>query len=153
MFTQSFLIDSFALGDELTPERHGEMLEELNSEYLEWEITSSVIDSQLKAYFPHTSLSSDWGSLKAVSPLIINESRSPLAPSFSNNVSNFYAASANSVRPNYNLSYPFNESRVDFGDYGSDRQKLLEQRDEIIQHILDSQVSSFASNPFQQILK
>jgi hypothetical protein len=137
MSTQSFLLQ----GAGLTWEQRNKLLEELNNDYREWEITSSVIDSQLKAYFPHTSLSSDWGSLKAVNPLKINESRSPLAPSFSNNVSMFYTK-ANSVVPN--------GPRVDFGD---DRQKLLEQRDKIIQHILDSKINSFASNPFQQIFK
>jgi hypothetical protein len=127
MSTQSFYMD----GPRTTTwEQRDEMLEELNSEYNEWEITSSVIESQLRAYFPHTNLPSDWGGMM-----------NPLASTFSNNVSRFYAMT-DSIEPN----------GTEIGFIG-ERQKLLKQKDEIIQHILDSPVRSFTSNPFEQIFK
>jgi hypothetical protein len=138
MSTQFFFLNN---PETLGLEQYNKQMEELNSDYRDWEIASSVIDSQLKAYFPHTSLSSDWGSLKAVDPRKINKSSSPLAPTFSNNVSDFYA------------KVPYvNRDDTQF-NFGDERQKLLLQKDKIIQRILDSPVSSFASNPFQQIFK
>ena len=50
--------------------------------------SQALIESQLRAYFPHTDLPSDWGGM-----------REPLAPTFSNNVSKFYAAT-DSIQPN-----------------------------------------------------
>lgn len=108
-----------------TVEQHNELLNELNDEYREWEISSAVIGSQLQAYFPHTDLSNEWGSLKVSSG------------SFSENVTDFYRLAA-SVSVN-------STTDIDFFD---DRQNLLQQKDNLIQRILNSEMTSFTRNPF-----
>lgn len=118
-----------------------ELINELNGKYSKWEISSSVIESQLKAYFPHTNLASEWGSLMIFTHP--NNGSLHLAPTFSNNVTKFYIL-ANSIKP------PYLPRAID--SY-NERQELLEQMDTMIKHVLDSKISSFASNPFQQIFK
>jgi ABC-type multidrug transport system fused ATPase/permease subunit len=124
-----------------TDSQKGELINRLNNEYREWETSSSVIGSQLKAYFHHTNLSSEWGSLKALTHP--NNWSLYLAPTFSNNVTKFYIL-ANSIDP------PYTPRRID--SY-NERQDLLEQMNTKIKHILESKISSFVSNPFQQIFK
>jgi hypothetical protein len=109
-----------------TVEQHKEVLDELNEEYKQWEINSAVIGSQLQAYFPHTDLANEWGSLKVGSG------------SFSENVSRFYTLAV-SVAPNSTRD-------IDFFD---DRQNLLQQKDDLIQRILSSEMTSFSGKTFQ----
>jgi hypothetical protein len=125
MSTQFVLLTN-NLGQIQTVEQHNELLNELNDEYKQWEISSAVIESQLQAYFPHTGLSNDWGSLKVFSG------------SFSENVTDFYRLAA-SVTPN-------SAKDIDFYD---DRENLLNQKDNLIQHILSSEMTSFTRKPFQ----
>lgn len=61
MSTQSFMLDNNR--DQIkTDEQFYDLFNEVNDEYKEWEINSAIIDSQLKAYFPTSNLSKDWGS-------------------------------------------------------------------------------------------
>jgi hypothetical protein len=109
-----------------TVEQHRELLNELNEEYKQWEINSAVIGSQLQAYFPHTDLANEWGSLNVYSG------------SFSENVTDFYRLTA--------LVAPNSTRDIDFFD---DRQNLLQQKDDLIQRILSSEMTSFSAKPFQ----
>jgi hypothetical protein len=88
-----------------------------------------VIESQLQAYFPHTDLADEWGSLE------------PFSSSFSENVTDFYRLS-DSVAIN---STEYHQV-MDFSD---DRQNLLQQKDDLIQRILSSEMTSFSAKPFQ----
>jgi hypothetical protein len=108
-----------------TIEQKRELFDELNDEYKDWEISSAVIGSQLQAYFPHVNLSKEWGSLMIYSH------------SFSENVTDFYRLS-NEVTVN-------STNQIDFFE---DRQTLLQQRDALIQRILNTDITSFTNKPF-----
>jgi hypothetical protein len=125
MSTQ-FLLLTNDRGQIQTDEQHRELLTELNEEYKQWEINSAVIESQLQAYFPQSDLANKWGSLKIYSG------------SFSENVTDFYRLAA--------LVAPNSTREIDFVD---DRQNLLQQKDDLIQQILGSEMISFSAKPFQ----
>src|SRR5215475_8272843 len=78
--------------------------EEANNQYPKWETSSATIGSQLKAYYPGTSIPSKWNS-------------------FSENVSRFYA----NLEGDY--SYTFSGIPTNREDWTKIKQNLLEQKD------------------------
>jgi hypothetical protein len=109
-----------------TQEHLDELSNKVNADYKEYEISSAVIGSELQAYFPHTYLSKVWGSLQVFSN------------SFSENVTDFCRLTAE-VTINTTESI----------DFFHDRQIILQQKDNIIQRILNSEINAFKIKPFQ----
>jgi len=85
---------------------------EVNDQFSKWMVSSATIGSQLKAYYPNTPIPSKWNS-------------------FSENVSRFYS----NIQADY--SFTFNGLPTDREDWVKTRSNILEQRDNIIQTILD----------------
>ena len=124
MSTQGFILDNNRNQIKTDEEFYG-LFNEVNSEYKEWEINSAIIDSQLKAYFPNSNLSEDWGS-----SLGLGFKKN----SFSENVTTFFSKIP--IQRNASANFTMD-----------DRQTLIEQKDNFIQRILDSDIS-FTNNPF-----
>jgi hypothetical protein len=102
-----------------TDEDKKKLMDELNNEYKQWEISSAIIGSQLQAYFPH--IASSWGSLKVGSH------------SFSERVSEFYKLS-NSI------GIRGKGKEINFS---KERQSLIKEMEKIINNVVKSNISVF----------
>ena len=119
MATQSILIQNNNQQIN-TQDEFNQLFNNLNEKYRQWEIESAIINSQLRAYFPNSDVSTLWGSLKIYSN------------SFSENVTDFYRLSSEAE---INSTSPIN--------FGETRQELLNQMESIIDNILKAKITSF----------
>jgi hypothetical protein len=94
-------------------EKFNLLFSELNEDYREWEVSSAVIGSQLRAYFRDSEIAPKWGI-------------------FSQNLTRFYADTQTDYEDA--LYGSANESWRD------ERERLLKEKDELIRIILDKPI-------------
>lgn len=97
-------------------QRFNNLINELNTDYREWEISSAVIGSQLRAYYRDSEIGPRWDL-------------------FSQNVTRFYA--------DIQMDYSNALKGMNHDTWLREREILLEEKDNLIRTILNKPISGF----------